>query len=174
MRWMTWCLIGLLAGCAGTVARDERKAAVAAQTVTTASGARIPQMGVGFAISYDPATDTVVPGYRILQVGISNKSLNILELNPVGDRWFVVDRDGRKRQAILTLRDHDPNIWSTLSPKLRALIEYPLLVDIGGEVPVDLFFPVSQPLAEFRQVIFESALLHKTIVIYAREDARFE
>lgn len=167
-----WCgvlLLVVLGGC-GSGGNQKKAAAKAAQTLTVASGSRVPALGVAFVVSYDPATDTVVPGYRILQVGVSNKSINIFELNPLNDRWYVIDRGGHKRLAIVTLRDHDPNVWGGLSPKLRALIEYPLLIDVGGEVPIDLFFPASIALEEFRQVIFESAALQKTIVIYARED----
>lgn len=141
----------------------------AIQPVVVPAGTQVPALALAFDLSYDPATDQVVPGYRILTVGITNGSLNVLQLEPMADRWFVQDRQGRRHAAVLSLRHADPDAWTGLAPRLKRLIEYPLMIGVGETRAVDLLFPDKVVLRDFQGVRFESIGLDKIIHIFARE-----
>ncbi|MBI2346747.1 MAG: hypothetical protein HYV03_07720 [Deltaproteobacteria bacterium] len=137
--------------------------------VTAPSGTQIPVLALAFEVSYDRETDGVIPYYRILNVGITNNSLEILHLDPLGDQWWVVDRAGKRHHAIVNLRRTDPDRWANLPIGLKKLLEYPLLVPIGSTQPIDLLFADRINLNEFREVVFQSIGLDRIIRIYARE-----
>lgn len=157
----------LTVGCMGSrmSAKERRQSA----TIAMQAGTRNPALGLGFDLSYDENTDGIIPGYRIMQVGISNNSLNVVQLDPLTDRWYIVDRNGQQHAALINLRQDDPDVWSLLSPRLRRLIEYPLLVSVGATQPVDLLVPEKIDLHGFHQVVLESYNLDKIIHVYARE-----
>lgn len=173
-RWVTqcgwWSGLGLLlVGCAA----QQPHARVAKEgTITVAAGTQIPALSLAFDVSYDPKTDHIIPGYRFLQVAIRNNSLSIVPLDPRQDRWSVVDRRGNRQRAVMNLRETDPDVWAKLPARLRQLIEYPLMIEIGTIQAIDLLFPERLELSEFRSAIFESAGLNRTIEVYAREAAR--
>jgi hypothetical protein len=165
------CLFVATAGCFGSrgesVADNRKKA-----TVLIPAGTQHPLMSVAFDLSYDRSTDGIIPGYRFLTVGITNNSMRVLQLRPMVDRWFVLDRRGKKKRAIMNLRHHDPDVWTALPQRLKKLIEYPLIVGVGTTRAIDLLFPESVELADFQQVHFESVGLGKIIQVYARESTQ--
>lgn len=157
--------------CMGAGSERAQKAKASAEIVLPA-GTRHPVLGVAFDLSYDPQTDDIIPGYRILNVGITNDAIRVLQLDPLADRWFVVDRRGSRHGAIVNLRRIDPDVWTALPNRLKQLIEYPLLVNIGETRAIDLLFPGKYELADFKEVIFESPGLGKRLRIYARESTQ--
>ncbi|GEM_PF-2384341 len=164
--WVILC--GVLLCCAACFGHSSAKTPAKGPLVAPA-GTQVPGLGLAFDLSYDPATDNVVPGYRILTVGITNRSMKVVELKPLGDYWSVTDSHGHSHPAILNLRQKDGAVWSQLPPRLKTLIEYPLYVDLGETRAIDLIFPDSVKLAGFREVVFESVALEQAVRIYARE-----
>ncbi len=170
-RGILWCaLLGSLTACLSSEPRSKK--APDESTIVLPAGTRHPVLGLAFDISYDPATDGIIPGYRIFTVGITNDALGVLQLNPLVDKWFLVDRNGTKRAANFNLRRDDPDVWTALPDRLKQLIEYPLLVNIGETRAIDLLFSDKYNLADFKEIIFESRGLGKTIRIYARESTQ--
>lgn len=139
------------------------------QDVYVPSGTSAPSLSMGFEVAYDPRLDNVVPGYKILTVAITNNSLEYLQMDPLADKWWVVDRSKSKHKAILNLRDSNPDTWAKLPPRLRQLLEYPLIVRIAESATIDLLFPSSVRLNEFREVAFRSSSRQKVIHVVPRE-----
>ncbi len=133
------------------------------------SGTSSPAISVGFEVAYDPRLDNLVPGYKIITVGITNNALEYLQMDTLADRWWVIDRNKSKQKAILMLRDVNPNVWGKLPLRLRQMLEYPLLIRIADTATVDLLFPASANLSEFREVVFRSSSRQKIIHIIPRE-----
>lgn len=167
LRCLLCCCVALaVAGCVGRGVEPRPKKPV---PMRSQSGTQIPALGLAFDVSYDPATDGVIRPYRVLNVGITNSSLEVVPLDPLADRWWVVDRDGKKYEAITVLRRANPDVWARLPVGLKKLIEYPLMVPIGVTQPIDLLLPEKVNLNEFRHVLFRSAGLGREIEIYARD-----
>lgn len=160
----------LLTNCLGS--GKPNKKSIEQSEIVLPAGTRHPVLGVAFDLSYDPRTDGIIPGYRILNVGITNDSLNVLKLDPMVDRWQVVDRRGTKRTAVVNLRRTDPDVWTALPARLKQLIEYPLMVNTGETRAVDLMFSEKYILSDFKEVIFEGPSLGKRLRIYARESTQ--
>lgn len=142
------------------------------EPIVVPAGTQVPALGLAFDLSYDPELDNLIPGYRILQVGITNGSLKVAELRPLDDRWYVIDRRGRRHSAVINLRLSDPDTWKSLPDRLKQLIEYPLFISVGESFVIDLLFPDRVELGEFGGVVFESVGLDKIIQIFARGSTR--
>jgi hypothetical protein len=127
----------------------------------TASQARLnlPNWGVTIDATYDRKLDGIVPGYRILTVALTNRSVDMIKLDPVNDQWFIEDAWGRKQKAIVSLRVRDPRAWTELPPRVKDLVEYPAGVQMGYTQTFDIFFPESIDLDRFRSISFYSAIL---------------
>lgn len=133
------------------------------------SGTSEPALSLGFEIGYDPQTDNVISGYKIITVAITNSSLEYLQTDQMVDQWWVLDRGKSRHNAILNLREKDPDVWAKLPPQLRKYIQYPLMVRIGETVTIDLLFPDNVNLNEYREVVFKSSSRQKTVHIIPRE-----
>lgn len=153
-----------LVGCAKSSSSDTEK-----PDVIVPGGTVNPMVGLGFDVFYDPQVDGVVPGYKVLQVGISNRSFNVIQFDDIHDRWRLTDRRGSPHDAVLNLRNKDPNVWAKLPVKLKKIIQYPLLLQAGGTVTLNLLFKDSTNLSEFKSVRFESVSLNQNLVIVPRE-----
>lgn len=164
-------LIILIPACAGRQPSGRHAAKVdeGFQDLYVPSGTSSPAMNMGFEVSYDARLDNLVPGYKILTVAITNNSLEYLQMDSLADRWWVVDRNKSKQNAILMLRNVNPTVWGKLPLRLRQMLEYPLLVRIADSATVDLLFPMTVHLSEFREVVFRSANRQKLIHIIPRE-----
>ncbi len=133
------------------------------------SGTSSPALSLGFEVSYDPQTDHIVPGYKIITVAITNGSLEYLQTDPMADQWWVVDRGKSRHKAVLNLREKNPDVWAKLPQRLRHYIQYPLMVRIGETATIDLLFPDTVNLNEFREVVFKSSSQQKNIHVIPRE-----
>lgn len=147
-----------------------KKAANAAyQDVFMASGTAAPALSLGFEVAYDPQTDNIVPGYKIVTVAITNGSLEYLQMDEMVDQWWVTDRGKTRHKAVLNMRDKNPDVWAKLPPRLRKFIQYPLLVRIGESATIDLLFPNTVNLNEFREIAFKCSARQKIIHVVPRE-----
>ncbi|HKY62855.1 MAG TPA: hypothetical protein VJR29_05485 [bacterium] len=115
------------------------------------------QHGIIIEAKYEPALDNLVPGYKIVTVGLTNNGTDILKLNPLRDRWEIVDATGQKRKAYNSLRIKDPAIWSRLPGQMKEMVEYPVAVAMGYSETLDLFFPSTVDISDFRSISFYSA-----------------
>lgn len=140
------------------------------QIIVVPGGTVSPALGVGFDVSYDPALDNIIPGYKILSVAYKNNSMNIVQMDMLNDQWRVEDRGGKKITAVINLRDKDPDIWAKLQPRLRKIMEYPLLIAIGETRVIDLLFRGKVNLAEFKSVTFNAARSNQEFKILPREN----
>ncbi|PIR20944.1 MAG: hypothetical protein COV45_03520 [Deltaproteobacteria bacterium CG11_big_fil_rev_8_21_14_0_20_47_16] len=133
------------------------------------SGTSSPSLNMGFEVAYDSRLDNIIPGYKILTVAITNNSLEYLQMDPLADKWWVVDSNKGRHRAILMMRDENPKVWAKLPQRLRQMIEYPLMVRIAESTTIDLMFPDSVNLETFREAIFQSSSKKYTIHIVPRE-----
>lgn len=139
------------------------------QPLVIPGGTVAPALGVGFDVNYDSSLDGVIPGYKVLTVAYTNNSMNIIQTDPTNDKWYVIDRAGKKRLAVTNLRVKDPDAWSGLPRKLKMLLEYPLLIPIGGTKTIDLLFPIKVNLGEYRAILYQSAM-GQAYKVVPRED----
>ena len=168
-------IFAVLTVCAAAVAfscgrvPDNPKGEKKSSLVRIPSGSNIPSLGIAFDASYDASTDGIVPGYKILSVAISNGSIDIMGTDSTIDKWFVVDIKGSKHEAIIDLKNEDPNTYASLPPRLRQMVNYPLLVQVGETRVIDLLFRDNVNLDAFKFVRFQSGSLKKTIEIISME-----
>lgn len=139
----------------------------AEKIIKVPSGANIPSLGMALDASYDPATNGIVAGYKIISVAITNNSIDILSVDKDTDEWDVIDIMGRKHRAILDLRREAPSVYIALPERLKMLLSYPLIIQVGETRVIDLLFKDNIDLQSFRAVRFESKLNGKTIQIEA-------
>ncbi|MBL7684713.1 MAG: hypothetical protein JNK65_01595 [Deltaproteobacteria bacterium] len=119
----------------------------------------LPNWGITIDASYDPKLDNIVPGYKLITVALTNRSVDLIKFDPTGDQWFIEDSNGKKLRGIISLRARDPQVWSTLPPKVKDLVEYPAGVQMGFTQTFNLFYPDGTELARFRAISFYSANL---------------
>lgn len=134
------------------------------------AGVNIPSLGLAIGVDYDSSTDNIVPGYKILNVAIANNSINILQLNAENDEWQVVDFKKHRHNAINSLKDKDPDTYIRLPQKLRKLIDYPTMVQVGETKQIDLLFKDNVNLDAFRLVRYTSASTKRSIEITAQDN----
>lgn len=119
----------------------------------------LPNWGVVIDASYERKLDGVVPGYRIMTIALTNRSVDMMKLDPVNDQWTVEDAWGRKQRAVVSLRIRDGRTWAQLPPRVQDLVEYPAGVQMGYTQTFDIFFPEHVDLERFRSISFYSAML---------------
>lgn len=106
--------------------------------------AGVPLERYGFAVdaSYDARLKGLVPGYHVVNVAVINNSFNIIRLDATKDEWYIKLRGERKKyDALINLRDADPEAWSKVPEAAKSLLAYPLAVPIGARLAIDLFVP---------------------------------
>jgi hypothetical protein len=112
--------------------------------------------GIILDANYDPRLNNFIPGYKILTVAVTNNSTDVLRLNPLKDRWEVVDAYGKRHKAINSLRIKDPRTFSKLPGRVQELVDYPVGIAVGYAETVDLFFPLQVELNSFRTISYYS------------------
>lgn len=127
------------------------------QRVLAGSGEFIPGYGFSIDAAYDPRLDGLVEGYKLVTVVIRNTSLHVIQTDPKRDRWRIVDREGRARRAVNSLKLKNRELWRTLPEGLRKLIDYPENVPISYTVTFDLLFPKRVVLQEFQEIRYRNA-----------------
>jgi hypothetical protein len=116
----------------------------------------IAKQGIVLDANYDPRLNNLIPGYKILTVAVTNNSTDVLRLNPLKDRWDMVDATGKKHRAINSLRIKDPHTFSRLPGRVQELVDYPVGIAVGYAETVDLFFPAAINIDAFRTVSYYS------------------
>jgi len=128
-------------------------------------GLNIPKLGIAIDAIYDKQLDDLLPGYKILNVVLTNRSVANIELDPKKDKWQIIDSLGRTHRAITHLAIVDKKLWGVLPVGLKNELEYPHIVRIGHTTKIDLIFPADVEIDFFRQMTFVSSTLKKTFVL---------
>lgn len=116
-------------------------------------GAPIAPIGIIIDASYDPRLDTLVEGYKVINVVLSNQSFSIIYLDPQRDVWSVkLAGKSKAIKAIHNLRNQDPKSWSKLPEGAKKLVGYPLVLPVGAQDVFDLFVPASADLESFNEL----------------------
>lgn len=126
------------------------------EAVQSELGLNIPKWGIAVDAMYDPRLDGLVPGYKILNVVLSNRTQKSIYLDLKKDRWVMRDNIGKPSKAINHLRVINPKLWGTLPEGLKDKLEYPQLVRVGNSARIDLFFPNTVELKNFRMISWKS------------------
>jgi len=121
--------------------------------VRVPGGTTIPGAGIVIDASYDPRLDTLVEGYKVINVALDNRSFNIIYFSPEKDAWSVKLAGRRKPvKAIYNLRNQDPKAWASLPEGARNIVGYPLVLPIGGREVFDIFVPDTFDLQKFNEL----------------------
>ncbi len=123
----------------------------------SAVGLKVPKKGVTIDASYDKRLDSLLPGYKVVTIALTNNSTDILKLNPLKDRWTIETADGRTSKAINSIRIKDPVLFSRLPDPVKRLIDYPNGVAVGYTETFDVFLPHNMDLESFRSVAYFNA-----------------
>lgn len=134
------------------------------------AGTSIPKYALGIDVSYDPRFDTLVPGYKVLQVALVNNSFHIIPLDPKKDKWVVRTSEGKQKyRAVADLRGKDPRAWDSLPPGAREKMGYPLLLPVGARQVIDLFVRDTTPLDTFTQLDIDIHSMDQRLEVMARD-----
>lgn len=129
--------------------------------ITSEAGLKIPEWGIALDASYDARLDNFIPGYKIVQVVLSNTRPDTIILNPVKDRWAITDSAGKKHTAHNHVRHFNKKLWNQLKPELKAKLDYPTMVKSGHLATIDLFFSEDVDLFQFREIAWTSIFFAK-------------
>lgn len=157
-------------GCATVPAAQKGQQTPKPTTTIIPGGTVSPTIGLGFDAVYDPRLDNVIPGYKILEIAYKNNTMDLIQMNVADDKWVLEDRNGKKIKAITSLRNEDPDAYSKLPKKVKLLIEYPLMIEVGATQAIDLLFKKNQNLGEFRSVTYLPAGSINSFKIVPREE----
>jgi len=133
------------------------------------AGSNVTSLGMALDASYDPKLDDLVRGYKIVTVAITNNSIDILQMDAENDVWWVVDIKGSKHKAVIDIRKKSPKLYQELPTKLRNLITYPIMIQVGETKAIDLFIPKNVNLDGFNSVRFKNEDTGKAFEIVTRE-----
>jgi len=133
--------------------------------IESETGLNIPSMGIAIDAIYQPELDNLIPGYKILNIVLTNKSSQNIQLNPNKDRWIVRDNVDKKHIAINHLRFLGEKVWEEISADLRNKLEYPQIVRSGNNTKIDVFFPATTNLANFRSFEWKSFFFKKEFLL---------
>jgi hypothetical protein len=134
--------------------------------IRSEAGLNIPDWGLAIDAAYDPRLDDLVRGYRIVNILVTNRGSQDVSLNVREDKWVIVDNNGKKNTAENHVKFFNKKIWDEMPQQLQNKLDYPPYVRAGHSVNIDVFFPKSTNLINFKEVIWRSATLGKEFNIY--------
>lgn len=129
-------------------------------------GLNIPEWGVSIDAAFNPELDDIIPGYHILNIVLTNRRGEAIDLSPGSDKWVVVDKSGRKHTAFNHVNQFDKKLWEKLPPKMQKLLDYPTKVNPGKSVKIDVFLNKTIPLFNFKEIAWRSDHFDKTFNVY--------
>lgn len=143
-----------------------KKYARKSAAVTSEAGLNIPQWGLAIDAFFDPRLTDLIPGYHVVNIVLTNRRDGPILLNPVLDKWTIVDNAGKNHTA----RNHGKQLkggaWDDLPAALRKKLGYPTSVKPGHFVTIDVFVPAHVDLVNFREVSWKSHSLGKEFSIF--------
>lgn len=146
-----------LTGCFGTGG---------SRVIKSEAGLNIPEWGVAIDAIYDKRLDNLIPGYKLVNVVITNRGkFGTIYLDPRKDKWTIVDNVGKSHRAINHLRFVDEQLWVKLPQELKSRLDYPRGVRGGNTTKIDLFFPASVDITNFRELAWRSTHFKKLFLV---------
>jgi hypothetical protein len=141
------CAVVILAACLSVDAAAKKN------VFRGPGGATLSPLGISIDGSYDARLDALLPGYKVVNVVLENRSFDIIYLDPERDKWWVKVSDKKAPVvAIYNLRKQDTDAWSKLPDKAKNLIGYPLVLPVGAKEVFDLFVPTATDLSQFTEL----------------------
>ncbi|HLD43882.1 MAG TPA: hypothetical protein VJC18_00485 [bacterium] len=129
--------------------------------IRSEAGLNIQEWGIAIDAIFDPRLDDLIPGYHVVNLVLTNRRGEPIELNTKQDKWYIVDSLGKKHTAYNHVKQFKDALWPKLPQKMRDMLEYPHIVNAGKSTNIDVFLPKSVDLFHFREVIWKSAHFNK-------------
>ncbi len=142
--------------------------------IESEAGLNIPEWGIAIDAIYDNRLDDLLPGYKILNVVVTNRATAPLSLDPIKDQWTLHNHLDKKIRAINHLRLVDEKLWDSLPVGLKSELDYPQIVRVGHTAKIDLLFRDSVDLNGFRSLEWVSNFLKKTFIIHTALEKNLE
>ena len=138
----------------------------ASQGIQADAGLKIPEYGIAIDAYYLPALDQLIPGYRILNIVVQNNRPEPIDLDVFKDKWQIIDHMGKNHKAFNHVKFFEKNLWEQMSDKAKTKLDYPNLVPPGKMVAIDVFFPTSVELVNFKEIRWNSSFFDKEFNVY--------
>ncbi|MBU0506588.1 MAG: hypothetical protein ABII18_14045 [bacterium] len=129
-------------------------------------GLNIQEWGIAIDAVYDPRLDNLVPGYHIVNLVVTNRSGDAIQLNTRHDRWYIIDSMGKKHTAYNHVKQFNEKLWPQLPKKMQDMLEYPHVVNPGKATNIDVFLPKSVDLHHFREVVWKSEHFNREFNVF--------
>jgi hypothetical protein len=129
-------------------------------------GLNIKDWGLAIDAIYDPRLDDLVPGYHIVNLVVTNRSGDAIQLNTRRDRWYIIDSMGKKHTAYNHVKQFNEKLWPQLPKKMQDMLEYPHVVNPGKATNIDVFLPKSVDLHHFREVVWKSEHFNREFNVF--------
>lgn len=134
--------------------------------VSSEIGLNIPEWGIAIDAIFNPELDDLIPGYHVLNIVLTNRRGERIDLNSSLDKWIVTDRSGHKHTASNHVKNFDKKLWEQLPPKLQKLLDYPPSVNAGKSVKIDIFISKSVSLHNFKELAWRSEFFNRTFNVF--------
>lgn len=155
----------------GISAPDSKQSAKkTSKKIRSEAGLNIPSWGIAIDAVYDSRLDELLPGYKIVNVVLTNRGAADIRLDAAKDDWRILDQLGKSHTATNHLRQRNEKMWADLPQGLKEKLDYPNLVRIGKSAQIDLFFPDDIELFNFREIVWRSSHFKKEFSVYTVTD----
>ncbi|MBF0105510.1 MAG: hypothetical protein HQM16_09315 [Deltaproteobacteria bacterium] len=131
------------------------------QTIQSQIGLNIPEWGIAIDAVYNPELSSIIPGYHILNIVLTNSRAETIYFSTKRDKWVVVDNTGKRHTAFNHVKQFNEGLWPKLPEKLQDLLAYPAAVSSGRASNIDVFLPRSVDLFNFREIVWKSDYFKK-------------
>lgn len=158
MRILFSILVVLHILCFPTQSAFAAKKDKSAPIIETKAGLNIPEWGIAIDAHFDPRLTDLIPGYHIVNIVLTNRRNAPITLNPIRDKWTIVDSEGKKHTA---QNEINKTIWKKLPAALQKKLAYPKSVNPGNLTTIDVFIDDAVNLANFKQIAWKSDFFDK-------------
>ncbi len=134
--------------------------------IKSEAGLNIPEYGIAVDALYDPRLDDLVEGYKIISILLTNRGTSNISLNVRQDKWVIIDSAGHKHVAENHVSYFDKRTWEEMEAALKQKLDYPQYVKAAHSTTIDVFFPKSVELLNFKEIIWKSASIGKEFNIF--------
>lgn len=139
--------------------------------IQSEAGLKIPKWGIVIDAYYMPKLDSMIPGYRVLNILIQNNNPEDILLHPKHDKWVITDHLGEQHKALNHIKYFNAKLWDKMSPRAKNLLDYPHKIHPGEVVTIDVYFKDNVELRNFREIAWHSDFFDKEFnIMTAYED----
>ncbi len=138
--------------------------------VESEAGLNIPEIGIAIDSVYEKRLDNLIPGFKLLLVVVSNKTSKPIYFDPKKDQWGIRDHLNQLHRGFNHPRSMSKKTWDKLPPGLKQELEYPQIIHDGNTAKIDLLFPISVELENFRTLVWKSVYFKKEFRLQSATD----